>query len=62
MRASNAGVHPGTGAGPGPETGDQLYSIRISRSARALACLNDGPALVLVTLYVRHDEAYRGNR
>jgi hypothetical protein len=45
-----------------PETGDQLYSIRISRSARALVCLNDGPTLVLVTLAVRHDEAYRGNR
>ena len=35
------------------ETGDQLYSIRISRFARALVCLNDGPTLVLVTLYVR---------
>ena len=45
-----------------PETGNQLYSIRISRSARALVCLNDGPSLVLVTLHVRHDEAYRGNR
>jgi hypothetical protein len=45
-----------------PETGNQLYSIRISRSARALVCLNDGSSLVLVTLHVRHDEAYRGNR
>jgi len=45
-----------------PETGSQLYSLRISRSARALVCLNDGPSLVLVTLHVRHDEAYRGNR
>jgi len=45
-----------------PETGDQLYSIRISRPARALVCLNDGPTLVLVTLHVQHDEAYRGNR
>jgi hypothetical protein len=45
-----------------PETGDQLYSIRIFKSARALMCLNDGPTLVLVTLHVRHDEAYRGKR
>lgn len=45
-----------------PGTGNQFYSIRISRPARALVCLNDGPSLVLVTLHVRHDEAYRGNR
>lgn len=45
-----------------PETGNQFYSIRISSSARALVCLNDGPSLVLVTLHARHDEAYRGKR
>jgi hypothetical protein len=45
-----------------PETGNQLHSIRISRSALALVCLSDGPSLVLVTLHVRHDEVYRGNR
>jgi len=45
-----------------PETGNQLYSIRISGAARALVCLNDGPSLILVTLRARHDDAYRGNR
>ena len=42
-----------------PETGEQLYSIRITQSARATVCLNDGPTVVLVALHVRHDEAYR---
>ena len=42
-----------------PETGEQLYSIRITQSARATVCLNEGPTVVLVALHVRHDEAYR---
>lgn len=42
-----------------PETGDQLYSIRITQSARALTCLINGPAIVLVSLNTEHDKAYR---
>lgn len=42
-----------------PETGDQLYSIRITQSARALTCLLNVPAIVLVSLHTEHDEAYR---
>ena len=41
-----------------PVTGEQLYSVRITRSARAITCLLQGPTLVLVTLHVQHDKAY----
>lgn len=42
-----------------PITGQQLYSIRITGSARAITCLLTGPAIVLVSLHVQHDKAYR---
>ncbi len=42
-----------------PATGEQLYSIRITGSARAITCLLKGPVIVLVSLYVQHDKAYR---
>lgn len=42
-----------------PETGEQLYSIRITQSARAMTCLLKGPAIVLVSLHTEHDKAYR---
>lgn len=35
-----------------PTTGRQLYSLRVTSSARAIACLLNGPALVLVSLHV----------
>lgn len=41
-----------------PETGEQLYSIRITHKARALTCLLNGPAIVLVSLHTEHDKAY----
>ena len=42
-----------------PITGEQLYSLRVTGSARAIACLVKGPAIVLVSLHVQHDKAYR---
>lgn len=42
-----------------PETGEQLYSIRITQSARAMTCLLNGPTIVLVSLDTEHDKAYR---
>lgn len=42
-----------------PGTGQQLYSLRVTGSARAATCLLSGPALVLVSLHVQHDKAYR---
>jgi len=42
-----------------PITGQQLYSIRITGSARAITCLLTGPTIVLVSLHTRHDTAYR---
>ena len=42
-----------------PTTGRQLYSLRVTSSSRAIACLLNGPTLVLVSLHVRHDKAYR---
>lgn len=42
-----------------PLTGLQLYSLRVTGSARAIACLIQGPVLVLVSLHVQHDKAYR---
>lgn len=42
-----------------PTTGEQLYSLRVTGSARAITCLVKGPAIVLVTLHIQHDKAYR---
>jgi hypothetical protein len=42
-----------------PGTGQQLYSLRITGSARAVTCLLSGPNLVLISLHVQHDKAYR---
>lgn len=42
-----------------PVTGQQLYSIRVTGSARAVTCLLTGPTIVLVSLHVQHDKAYR---
>lgn len=42
-----------------PETGAQLYSIRITQSARAMTCLVNGPTIVLISLNTEHDKAYR---
>lgn len=42
-----------------PNTKEQLYSIRITGSARAITCLLKGPTIVLVALHVQHDKAYR---
>jgi hypothetical protein len=42
-----------------PTTGQQLYSLRLGTAARAIACLQKGPTLVLISLHVQHDKAYR---
>ena len=42
-----------------PTTGQQLYSLRVAGSSRAIACLLSGPPLVLVSLHTQHDKAYR---
>lgn len=42
-----------------PTTGEQLYSLRVTGSTRAITCLVKGPTIVLVTLHVQHDKAYR---
>ncbi|MGD0844737.1 MAG: hypothetical protein ABSA06_10260 [Geobacteraceae bacterium] len=42
-----------------PNTGEQLYSLRVTGSARAISCLIKGPTLVLVSLHLQHDKAYR---
>ena len=42
-----------------PSTGLQLYSLRVTGSARAIACLPSGPTLVLVSLHTQQDTAYR---
>ncbi|NVN92456.1 MAG: hypothetical protein HXX11_17910 [Desulfuromonadales bacterium] len=42
-----------------PATGQQLYSLRVSGSARAITCLLNGPTIVLVSLHTQHDKAYR---
>ena len=41
-----------------PTTGEQLYSLRVTGSARAITCLIKGP-IVLVSLHIQHDNAYR---
>lgn len=42
-----------------PATGLQMYSLRVTGSARAISCLLTGPTIVLVSLHVQHDKAYR---
>lgn len=42
-----------------PSTGQQLYSLRVTGSAHAVTCLINGPTIVLVSLHVQHDKAYR---
>jgi hypothetical protein len=42
-----------------PGTGQQLYSLRVTGSARAVTCLLTGPTLVLISLHVQHDKAHR---
>ncbi len=42
-----------------PASGEQLYSLRLGSAARAIACLRKGPTLVLVSLHIQHDKAYR---
>ncbi len=42
-----------------PATAQQLYSLRITGSARAITCLLNGPTIVLISLHVQHDKAYR---
>ena len=42
-----------------PATGEQLYSLRVTGSARAVTCLLKGPTIVLISLHVQHDRAYR---
>ncbi len=42
-----------------PGTGQQLYSMRVTASARAVTCLVSGPTLVLISLHAQHDKAYR---
>jgi hypothetical protein len=42
-----------------PTTGEQLYSLRVTGSVRAVSYLLQGPAIVLVSLHVQHDKAYR---
>lgn len=42
-----------------PVSGEQLYSIRITGSIRAVICLLNGPTIVLISLHTQHDNAYR---
>ena len=42
-----------------PVTGEQLYSLRVTGSARAVTCLLKGPAIVLISLHTQHDNAYK---
>lgn len=42
-----------------PDTGEQLYSLRVTKGSRAITCLIKGPTIVLVCLHVQHDKAYR---
>src|SRR6266702_1182503 len=42
-----------------PSTGQQLFSLRVTGSARAITCLLNGPTIVLVSLHVQHDKAYK---
>ena len=38
---------------------DNMNSLRVTGSARAITCLIKGPTIVLVSLHVQHDTAYR---
>lgn len=42
-----------------PISGEQLYSLRVTGSARAVSCLLKGPTIVLISLHTQHDNAYR---
>jgi hypothetical protein len=42
-----------------PISGEQLYSIRVTGSARAVTCLLKGPSIALISLHTQHDNAYR---
>ena len=42
-----------------PSTGQQLFSLRITGSARAITCLLNGPTIVLISLHIQHAKAYR---
>jgi hypothetical protein len=42
-----------------PNSGEQLYSLRVTGSARAISGLIKGPTIVLVSLHLQHDKAYR---
>lgn len=42
-----------------PSSGEQLYSLRVTGSVRAITCLLQGPTIVLVYLHTQHDRAYR---
>ena len=42
-----------------PNSGEQLYSLRVTGSARAISCLIKGPTIVLVSLHLQHNKAYR---
>jgi hypothetical protein len=42
-----------------PAGNEQLYSLRLSSAARAIACLRQGPILALISLHVQQDKAYR---
>lgn len=44
---------------PRTVTGQQLYPLRVTQGARAISCLLQGPAIVLVSLHARHDTAHR---
>ena len=42
-----------------PLSGEQLYSLRVTGSTRAVTCLLKGPTIVLISLHTQHDKAYR---
>jgi hypothetical protein len=42
-----------------PITGEQLYSLRVTGSGRAITCLLGGPTIVLISLHTQHDKAYK---
>lgn len=42
-----------------PISGEQLYSLRVTGSARAVTCLLKGPTIVLINLHTQHDNVYR---
>lgn len=42
-----------------PVTGEQLYSLRVTGSVRAVTCLLKGPTIVLISLHTQHDNAYK---